>query len=304
MVEPATPQAPAARRLSAIIASAIFLAMTAPGDALAQSSHRDAPAAQRVITLAPHATEMVYAAGGGDQLVGTVSSSDYPPAARDLTRVGDGIIVNQERIIMLQPTLMLGWLRSGVALQLESLAEHLGAQMQYLRPLTLRDIPAEILRTGTLLGTERQAGQAADALNARISALETRYSGLEPVTVFIEVGSQPLYTIGSDPLLNDALRLCGAINIYGDTGIPAPRVPVESVLVQNPQLVISSARPGTDAREVHKRWATYGLDAARKGRIHIADPDALYRPGPRLIDATEALCTAVHATRKQIQQTG
>ena len=97
--------------------------------------------APRILTLAPHATEMVYAAGAGQFLVGTVTSSDYPAEAREITRIGDGIVLNQERIIMLQPSLMIGWLRSGVALQVESLAEQLQAQMYYARPLRLRDIP-------------------------------------------------------------------------------------------------------------------------------------------------------------------
>lgn len=252
----------------------------------------NAPAA-RVITLAPHATEIVHAAGGGPYLVGTVSSSDFPAAVRDLPRVGDGITLNQERIIVLQPTLLVGWLRSGVALQMESLAGNLGARMIYSRPENMRQIPAEVRRIGGLLGTQAIADTAARAMETRIDTLERRYAGRPPVGVFIEVGSRPLYTIGDDPLLNDALRLCGAVNLYAGTGIPAPRVPVESVLVQNPRLIIATG----DTDPVRTRWAGYGLPAALAGHIHSADPDALFRPGPRLIDAAEALCPAIDAAR-------
>lgn len=256
-----------------------------------------AHAAHRVITLAPHATEIVHASGGGDFLTGTVSSSDFPASARELPRVGDGILLNQERIIMLRPTLLVGWLRSGVALQMEALATQLGADMIYSRPLTLRDIPAEVRRIGQLLGTSATAEPAANALEARINALETRYAGRTPVKVFVEVGHKPLYTIGADPLLNDALRVCGAVNVYADTGIPAPRTPVESVLVQNPQLILAAGHATTDAQAVQERWRAHGLPAARQGHVHLADPDALFRPGPRLIDATEALCPAVDSAR-------
>ena len=251
----------------------------------------------RVITLSPHATEMIYAAGAGDTLIATVSSSDFPQEARNLPRVGDGILLNQERILMLQPTLLVGWLRSSAAMQIERVVDKLGARVVYSRPLQLRDIPAEVRRLGSMLGSGDNAAAAADTMMARIDALEARYARRTPVTVFIEVGSKPLYTIGDDPLLNDALRVCGAVNAYTDTGIPAPRISVESVLVKNPQLLVITESSGGSADEVLQRWTEYGLPAAKRGHIHAGDPDALYRPGPRLIDAMEALCPAVDAAR-------
>lgn len=252
----------------------------------------------RVITLAPHATEMVYAAGGGNRIVGTVTSSDYPEAARSLPRIGDGIQLNAERLIVLEPTVLVAWLRSGAALQTEALAQRIGARMVYSRPLRLRDIPADVRRLGALLGTEDIAQAAAAAMEERISALETHYAGQRTVKVFIEVGSNPLYTIGSDPLVNDAMRICGAVNVYGTSVAPAPRVPVEGVLLHDPQIIVAPARPGQDARAMQARWAGYGLEAAAMGRIHVADPDALFRPGPRFIDATADLCRAVDGVRR------
>lgn len=258
----------------------------------------------RVITLAPHATELIHAAGAGHTLVGTVSSSDYPESARQLPRVGDGILLNQERIITLKPTVLVGWLPSTAARQVEPLARRLGARLTYSRPLSMRDIPAEVRRLGQLLGTERQAARSAGELDARIDELERRYASLSPVKIFIEVGERPLYTIGDDPLLNDALRLCSAVNVYAATDLPAPRVPVESVLVNQPGLIVVSQRTGSDASDARHRWSQLGLTAALTGHIHVADPDALYRPGPRLIEATEALCEAVDAARSGLKQSG
>lgn len=255
------------------------------------------PHTHRIITLAPSATEMVYAAGGGSQIVATVSSSDFPPPARELPRIGDGIVLNAERILIHRPTLIIGWLRSGIALQIETLADKLGAQMMYSTPQRLRDIPADVRRLGDALGTDAIASKAAAAMDARIDALEAQYAHKPPVPVFIEVGSMPLYTIGNDPLMNDVLRICGAVNIYGDTRVPAPRVPIESVLVKNPRLIMTASHDEDHAREVRQRWSAYGLAAAAQGHIYIADPDALYRPGPRLVDAAEALCPAVDAAR-------
>jgi len=285
----------AAPRFSAIFAAALILASVGPGPAWPEPI---GATAQRVITLAPHATEIVFAAGGGDQMVGTVASSDFPEAARALPRIGDGITLNQERLIVLQPTLIIGWRRSGAAVPAEILAGTLGAQMLYSAPTRLKDIPADVRRIGLLLGTEATATETASTMEARIDALEARYAGRQLVTVFVEVGSLPLYTIGGDPLLNDALRACGAVNVYGSTAIPAPRVPIESVLVHDPQLLITAERPGRPTDAVRKRWAGYGLAAAIHGHVHAADPDALFRPGPRFIDATAALCAAIDEVRQ------
>lgn len=273
--------------LSQLAAALCALAVTATAGA--------APA--RVVTLAPHATELVYAAGAGDQIVGTVTSSDYPEQARQLPRVGDGILLNQERLLLLAPTHIIAWQRFGAAVPAELLANRMNAQMLYSAPRTLRELPAEVKRIGALLGTQAAAGRTAAAMLARIDTLEARHAGREPVRVFIEVGSLPLYTIGSDPLLNDALRTCGAVNVYGDSALAAPKVPVESVLVHDPQLIVAPAREAHDTHEVRQRWAEIGLAAARRGHVHAADPDALFRPGPRLIDATEALCSAVDQAR-------
>lgn len=273
--------------LSQLAAALCALAVTATAGA--------APA--RVVTLAPHATELVYAAGAGNQIVGTVTSSDYPEQARQLPRVGDGILLNQERLLLLAPTHIIAWQRFGAAVPAELLANRMNAQMLYSAPRTLRELPAEVKRIGALLGTQAAADRTAAAMLARIDTLEARHAGREPVRVFIEVGSLPLYTIGSDPLLNDALRTCGAVNVYGDSALAAPKVPVESVLVHDPQLIVAPAREARDTHEVRQRWAEIGLAAARRGHVHAADPDALFRPGPRLIDATEALCSAVDQAR-------
>lgn len=282
---------------SRLLAAALCVAAAGMTAFAASEPDSGGSSPHRVITLSPHATEIIHAAGAGHTLVGTVSSSDFPDSARALPRVGDGILLNQERILTLRPTLVVGWLRSAAARQVETLAARLGAEVMYSRPLRLLDIPEEVRRLGQRLGTRTEAERAAGQLEARIRALETRHAGQPRVKVFIELGDRPLYTIGADPLINDVLRTCGAVNVYADTGMPAPRVPVESVLVQRPELLVATEQPHSGAAEVRKRWAERGLEAAQKGHLHLADPDALYRPGPRLVDAAEALCAAVDAAR-------
>lgn len=253
---------------------------------------RPAPHAfpRRIITLAPHITELVFAAGAGDRIVGTVSSSDYPPQARHIPRVGNGIELDTERIVALRPDLILAWQPSGATRALAPLLSRLHIPLAYVQPHALRDIPAEVADLGRRLGTAAIADRKARELTARIAALAARYEHQQVVSTFIEVGASPLYTLGKAPLINDALRVCGGGNIFAGTTIPAPQVSIESVLRARPDAIII---PSNNARRVAQRthyWADLSLRAALDRHVYGIDPDELFRPGPRMIDATQALC--------------
>lgn len=253
--------------------------------------------AQRVISLTPHITELVFAVGAGDKLVATVSSSDYPPAARRLPRIGDGLSVNTEHLLAMQPDLVIAWHPTGAALALSSTLQRLSIPLIYAQPTTLTDIPLIMRRLGDLLGTPTTAQAAAQALDERIASLRARYATLSPVSVFIEIGNTPLYTIGKDSLLNDVLAICGGVNIYADAAVAAPLVSTEEVLVRQPLAVITG---GTDPLRLAARqqaWAKLNLQAAKRQHVYAIDSDALFRPGPRLIDAAETLCGYLNAVR-------
>src|SRR5690606_18874275 len=138
----------------------------------------------------------------------------------------------------------------------------LNISLIYSRPEKLSDIPAEITRFGKLFNTQAQANAKAQALIQRLEVLGARYSQQKPVSVFIEVGTSPLYTIGKDPLLNDALQLCGGVNIYADANIAAPQVSVENLLVKRPDVVITPATEAHAQDNARQRWASLNLPAA------------------------------------------
>lgn len=253
--------------------------------------------AHRIVSLAPHITELVFAAGGGNKLVATVSSSDYPPSARSLPRVGDGLSVNTESLLALQPDLVIAWHATGAALALAPTLQRLSISLIYAQPHVLTDIPLTIRHLGDLVGTPATAQAAAQVLDQRIAALLDRYSKLTPVSVFIEIGNAPLYTIGKDSLLNDVLHTCGGVNIYADAVVAAPLVSTEDVLVRQPDVIITG---GTDSLRLAARqaaWAKLNLQAAKHQHVYAIDSDALFRPGPRLIDAAEALCNYLDLAR-------
>lgn len=255
----------------------------------------EAPA-RRAVTLAPHATELAYAAGAGDFLVGTVRGSDYPPAARTLPVLGDGTQPDAERVAAARPDLLIAW-QPGAAEPLARVMDKLGVLVFYSDPLTLAAIPGAVERMGVLFGTETVANAAARGLRARLDALKTRYAGRRPVRVFVQAGLNPIYTLNDASIVSDALRLCGGVNVFGQASIVAPQVTLEGVLAARPEVVLAGVAGPEDTRANLAAWQAMGLPAARQGHVYGIDADALYRPGPRLIDAAESLCADLDRVR-------
>lgn len=252
--------------------------------------------ARRAVTLAPHATELVYAAGAGDHVIATIRGSDYPPAARQLPVIGDGTQPDPERVAAVHPDLLIAW-QPGAAAPLARVMDKLGVPVFYSDPLTLAAIPDAVERMGALFGTEAQARPAAQALRARLEALAARYAGRRPVRVFVQAGLDPIYTLNDSSIVSDALRVCGGVNVFGQAPVVAPQVSLESVLAARPEAVLAGISRPEDAARNLAAWQALGLPAARLGHVYGVDADALYRPGPRLIDAAEAICADLDRLR-------
>jgi len=244
---------------------------------------RLAAPARRAIALAPHAAELVYAAGAGAYLAGTVRGTDYPPAARGLPSLGDGTRPSLEMATALRPDLAVAW-QPALAAPLERMLAAHGVPVYYSDPRTLADIPAAIEDLGVLFGTAAAARRAADDLRRRLGELGERYRNRPLVRVFIQAGASPLYTINGRNALSDAVALCGGVNIFAGLSVPAPQVGLEAVLAAAPQAVVSGGPPAPELLAA-------GL------RPIVIDPDLLYRAGPRLADAARQLCEGLEAVR-------
>jgi len=286
------PQQP--RKLRGLLLSLLLGAC--PAVSTGEPVTTDQPA-RRAISLAPHVTELIYAAGAGHYLLATVVSSDHPEAARALPRVGDGVTVHPERLLAWRPDLIAAWQPTHVLTALGPALAQLGIPLIYSRPRSLDDIAVEILRYGRIFGTEATAQSNASAWRNRLSALRERHRNLPPLTVFIELGGEPLYTLGPDPLLRDVLATCSAVNLYDDSPTPALTVAMEDVLIRRPDVLLLPARKPTQARERVAVWRRHALPAALAEHFHAYDPDLLHRPGPRLLDAAEALCADLERIR-------
>jgi iron complex transport system substrate-binding protein len=254
--------------------------------------------ARRVVSLAPHVTELLFAAGGAERIVGTVSYSDYPPDARAIPRVGDNQQIDIERLLALKPDLLVVWRHNASSRQLEQLRE-LGIPLFYSEPHKLADIPDTVQRLGQLLGTEPQARQEAEQLRGQLNDLAARYRNRPPVRMFYQVWDRPLYTLNGRQIVSDAIRLCGGENIFASLPVIAPRVDIEAVLQQNPEAIVSGSRPerSDDGLGIWKAYPT--LLAVQRGNLFAIDGNLLNRPGPRMIAGAAALCETLEQARQR-----
>ena len=253
--------------------------------------------ARRVIALAPHVTELLFAAGGGEQIVGVVSYSDYPEAAKRIAHVGDNRLVDIERLIALKPDLLVVWRHGSSERQLEQLRQ-LGIPMFHSEPRKLDDIADSLLRLGQLLGTEPAAQQAASALRAQLANLAARYAQRSPVRTFYQVWDKPLYTLNGSHIVSDAIRLCGGVNVFASQRVTAPVVGVESVLQEDPEAIFGTSER-SDASGGIAMWKAFpSVTAVRNNNLFRLDGNLLNRAGPRMIAGTSALCEQLDIARQ------
>lgn len=254
---------------------------------------------RRIVSLAPGATEMLFAAGAGDRVVATDDASDTPPAARQLPKLGDLADVDMERLIAAKPDVVVVWPYGTSPAQIALLAR-LRVPVYREEPTTLADIPASVRRIGELAGTQAVAERVAVALRAKLTALASRYGRVaRPPTALLEVWNRPLYTVGGREVMSDALRVCGARNVFEDLREAAPAVSVEAVIGRNPDIIIAAAPPGKGAAWL-AGWQRFPmLRAVRSGRLIDFEDQRLSGLGPGAIDATAELCARIAAVQSR-----
>ena len=252
--------------------------------------------AQRIISMAPHVTELLFAAGGGSLIKGAVSYSDYPEAAKKIPLIGDNREVDIERVIAMKPDLIVVWRHENSDRQEEQLRQ-LGVPLFHSEPRRLADIPDSLKRLGRLMGTEAQANPAADRLQEKLDALTDKYAHRAPVRLFYQVWDQPLFTLNGKHIVSDAIRICGGVNVFADMKITAPNVGIEAVLQENPEAIIGTAEkhPTHGGVAMWKRYPT--MLAVQRGNLFVVDGNLLNRAGPRIIEGATALCEKLDAAR-------
>ena len=253
--------------------------------------------ALRVIAMAPHATEIVYAAGGGDRLLAVVDYSDYPEQAKLLPRIGSNRQVDMERVAALKPDLIVIWLHGRSERQIDQLRP-LGIPMFHSEPKKLDDIASNLTRLGKLMGTSPVADAAAADIRKQLATLAAKYAGRPPVRLFYQAWDKPLYTLNGGHIVSDAVRLCGGENIFAQMKVTAPVVGIEAVLQEDPEAIFSTGERSKEDDGVAIWKAFPSMTAVRRANLFRIDGSLLNRAGPRMVAGTAALCEKLELARQ------
>ncbi|MDZ7840814.1 MAG: cobalamin-binding protein [Gammaproteobacteria bacterium] len=255
--------------------------------------------AERVVSLAPFITELVFAAGGGDSLVAVSEHSDFPEAARHLPRIGNAFSVNLERLLAVQPDLVVSW-QSGIDPRIVERLESMGIPVFVLEPRELEDVASALRRLGRLLGSEEAADEKAREFTAAIDGIRNRYAGRATVSVFYQISRRPLMTLNGEHMISDILAICGGANVFHGLSPIAPTVNREQVLAADPEVILISAATGR-APESLAYWRRYpAMTAVRHGNLYTVDGGVLNRQTPRLADGVGWVCEILDRARENM----
>jgi len=252
--------------------------------------------AQRIVAMSPHVTELLFAAGGGERIVGAVTYSDYPEAAKKIPRIGTNRQIDMERVIAMKPDLIVAWMHGSSERQIDTLRQ-LGIPIFHSEPLKLDGIADNVQRLGQLLGTENVAQPAAAQIRAQFASLTKQYASRPPVRMFYQVWDKPLYTLSGGSIVTDAMRVCGGVNIFADLKVTAPVVSIEGVLQADPEAIFGTAEKDYGGVTLWKQYTT--MKAVRNGNLFTLDGELLNRAGPRMVDGTRAMCEMLEQARQR-----
>ncbi len=254
--------------------------------------------ARRILSLAPHVTELLFAAGAGGKIVGAVEYSNYPEPAKTIPRIGNNLQLDLERIVSLKPDLIVVWLHGNAQRQLDKLLT-LGIPVFYNEPHRLPDIARSIEQFGRLAGTEAAALPVARAFSARESELRARYAGRSLVRVFYQIWERPLMTINGNQIINDVITLCGGQNVFAGLKPLVPPVSIEAVLAADPE-AIGTAVIDTNRQNGLENWKQWPhLTATARNNFFLIPADLISRHTPRILEGAQQVCEHLEAARSR-----
>jgi iron complex transport system substrate-binding protein len=289
-------------RLSSAV-GALLLSLAATGAGATRGVRDDTGAEVRVpaddcriVSLAPGTTAMLFAAGAGGCVVGTIAHSKEPAEAAAVTVVGDAETLDFENLLALRPTVVVVAVDVVQRVRIDRIRA-LGIPVYEVHVTSLAQMPESLRRLGQLTGTAKVADEKAAALSGELAAIARRYRDRAPVRVLYQIWDQPIYTIGGRHVITDALRLCGATNVFSDLATAAPAVTREAAVLRNPDVILVSAPPGA-GEEWRAAWHRFPtLSAVRLGRVLAYSDERMDRMGPSVVEATAGLCALIDGAR-------
>jgi iron complex transport system substrate-binding protein len=264
----------------------------------AGAAHRASAAdtTPRIISLSPHITELLFAAGAGGRIVGVDDLSDYPPAVAGLARVGEPATLDVEGLLKLKPTLVVLW-DSGTPPRTKAQLERLNLPLYVTEQRRLDDIGTVLLEFGRLAGTLPVAEAAASRYRAELAQLRSQYAGRPRLKVFYQVWDRPLYTLSGAHVVTEVLSLCGGDNVFADLSTLAPAIDREAVLARDPDVILVAATGAEGARQVAEWDHFSALRAVSRHHVFTVDPSLIGRMTPRILQGARDACGLLDAAR-------
>ncbi|WP_234030538.1 cobalamin-binding protein [Undibacterium sp. 14-3-2] len=282
--------------LPTLLVSASGVAAVSVKDDAQRTITLDKPA-QRIISLAPHATELLFAAGAAKSIVAVSDYSDFPAAAKALPSVGNVFALDLEKLLALKPDLVVVWGTGSGKLLVNKLRDNHITVFES-EPRDYEMVATSLERLAILAGTPAAGKAAAEQFRLRLANLQQQYQSArdKPISVFYQVNRKPLMTLNDTHMVSAAIRLCGGKNVFGALKEISPTVSVEALLAANPDAIITGGS-NTDSLNEWRQFSV--LTAAKKNHLYAVNGDWLNRAGPRILDGTEALCKQIAAAREK-----
>lgn len=255
-----------------------------------------AHAEERIISLTPHITEVLFAVGAGSEIVGAVEYSDYPESANQIPRIGNSSQLSYEAILTMRPTLVVAWQSGNGQEDIQRLRE-LGLNVYSHNPKTLEDVADSLRIIGELSGHSEEGAEQSEVFLQRLRRIRSQYSDTEVVQVYYQLGNEPQMTLNGTHLVSDVIRLCGGENIFADAIPLVPRVSVESVVRANPEVIVA-ATSDSEKPDWLDDWLSWpSVRAVNNGHIYTVNADFMHRHSPRILDGAEQMCEILEAVR-------
>jgi iron complex transport system substrate-binding protein len=294
----------------ALIASQILFGISLSfnsHDSFAKQERYSQPHPQRIITLAPHLSELVDSAGGSERLVGVSAYSNYPTSVKQLPITSDARSIDLEKMKSLRPDLIIYWRGGTSESQIQSIKKTFNKDVQFIavEPKKLSDIATDIETIGKALGTDLIAKKNADVLRLKISELRNKENNQNKQTnisqrkvrVFYQVWAQPLMTLNKDHIISDIIQLCGGEQLFANEKVLVPTVSREAVIKANPEIIFTAVDNQKMSSD-WSMWTSFPQLAATKNKAFVdLDGDIISRPSPRIMQGAQKICSEINRIR-------
>jgi iron complex transport system substrate-binding protein len=246
--------------------------------------------AMRIVSLSPHATELLFALGGGSQVVAVDQASNYPRATQSIKKIADFQSVQLDTLLLLKPDLVVIWQNQALEKHLALLRQH-HIPVFVSRPRSFTEIATNFERLGILLGKANKGKAYARALLTEVAQVQKKYQAKPKVTVYLQLSDQPMLSVSNRLFIGEMLNYCGGKNPFAHSALPTPVVNIEAVLIANPEVMLYVNKPASF-------WHHFShLKAIKNKAVFALDGDLIARPGPRLIEGLHAICEAMDQVR-------